>query len=495
MKNLLSFIIIVFILTAVRCRWPLDNPSDSRALRYTVESEAQIEVSGIGPFFQFDTAFFKGGVSSRAVENDGLISRYLWDFGNDGEIDTILKKKAILGVPLRKLGTYSVALELVDRLGYKSKDVASIMVLPSFNLQILLPDIDISIDSTCAFYTQNQYTMRPVVLMGRYFTYRNKSESMELGDFIFEFLRNLTGTLDYNTLSNPYKTSFSNGVYTLSNGSLTMKAAFHYGPGIDGHNEDDTIRHDLFNPRSYIKSFGAQLSAPYYSYEPGPLWDLTSGFKVDVSDRLKPQVSLDIAIGDLKFSGFREVEGRYTLTAAPVDTSSLTAPAFDAILFDYHGLAAIKPLRIADIESIVQNDSLEIDMSGSQIVSDSFPMTFTIEDNEDTARYSYNFLLNQLMLQQRVRFGNSGGDRKIQGSYSAQSQISVNQFSLLNSYFSGVYSTTEADTACFFCDSDLTLQFGDLYFDSPQRGFFTFISDRYTYHFTMRDGLVLPSGQ
>ena len=274
-------------------------------------------------------------------------------------------------------------------------------MLPSFNLEILLPEIDLSIDSTCAFYTQNEYTMRPVVLMGRYFTYRNKTESMELGDFVFELLKNLTGTLDYNALSNPYQTSFSKGVYTLSNGSLTMKAAFHYGQGIDGHNEDDTVKYDLFDPRSYIKSINVQLSPPYFSYEPGPLWDLTSGFEVDVSTRLSPRVSLDIAIGKLKFSGFREVEGRYTLSASQIDTTNLSAPAFDAILFNYHGLASIKPLPIANIVSIVKSDSLEIDMSGSRIVSDSFPMAFTIEDDEDTIKYSYNFILNQLMLKRR----------------------------------------------------------------------------------------------
>lgn len=494
-KNPLLLFFIIFILTSLRCRWPLDNPSDSMASEYTEESKAEITVASKGPFFQFDTVYFDGGVSSKLVEDAGLVRRYLWDFGNDGQIDTVIRKRTRLGVPLKRPGTFSVALEVVDRLGYKSRDVASIIVLPSFNLEILLPEIDLSIDSTCAFYTQNEYTMRPVVLMGRYFTYRNKTESMELGDFVFELLKNLTGTLDYNALSNPYQTSFSKGVYTLSNGSLTMKAAFHYGQGIDGHNEDDTVKYDLFDPRSYIKSINVQLSPPYFSYEPGPLWDLTSGFEVDVSTRLSPRVSLDIAIGKLKFSGFREVEGRYTLSASQIDTTNLSAPAFDAILFNYHGLASIKPLPIANIVSIVKSDSLEIDMSGSRIVSDSFPMAFTIEDDEDTIKYSYNFILNQLMLKQKVRFGNSGGDRKIYGSYSAQSQMSVNRFSLLTSYFSGVYSTTEADTACFFCDSDLTSKFGDLYFDSPQRGSLTFVSDRYSYEFTLRDGVVLPTGQ
>jgi hypothetical protein len=71
-----------------------------------------------------------------------------------------------------------------------------------------------ALDSSCAFYTQSEYTMRPVVLFGRYLTYRNKSESMSTGNFVFELLKNLTGKLDYNTLSLPYKKGFKKQHHT-----------------------------------------------------------------------------------------------------------------------------------------------------------------------------------------------------------------------------------------------------------------------------------------
>ena len=108
---------------------------------------------------------------------------------------------------------------------------------------------------------------------------------------MFEFLKNLIGTIDYNALILPYKHSFSNGVYTIDNGELTMKAAFLYGSTVEGaHKENDTIRYNVFDPRSYIKSFDVKLSAPYYSYEKGPLWDLCSGFSVNTSNPLSPKL-------------------------------------------------------------------------------------------------------------------------------------------------------------------------------------------------------------
>ena len=100
-KNPLLLFFIIFILTSLRCRWPLDNPSDSMASEYTEESKAEITVASKGPFFQFDTVYFDGGVSSKLVEDAGLVRRYLWDFGNDGQIDTVIRKRTRLGVPLK----------------------------------------------------------------------------------------------------------------------------------------------------------------------------------------------------------------------------------------------------------------------------------------------------------------------------------------------------------------------------------------------------------
>lgn len=314
---------------------------------------------------------------------------------------------------------------------------------------------------------------------------------MELGNFIFELLKNLTGTLDYNALSMPSKTGFSSGVYTFSNGSLEMKAAFLYGPGIAGHNENDTIRYDLFDPRSYIKSFGVQLTSPYYKYEQGVLWDLTSGFSVDVSNPASPRISLNIAIGSLKFTGAREVQSRYTMSTEMLDSNQVTVPVVDPIAFRYHGLAKIDPFFVRDIVTMVQNDSLQIDMSGSTIVTDSFPAKFTVRTSTtDSSVLNILFMLTQTMLDQKVRFGNSGGTRKVIGSYSAESQLSVNDLSMVKSYFTGAYSTFAADTVTFFCDREMTSPFGMLLIDVPFTGYLTFVSERYEYQFTMKEGLI-----
>jgi hypothetical protein len=486
---------LAILLINAGCNWPLDNPSDRWSSDYTVKSEASISVNTKGPYYQFDTVSFTGGVTSLPVEKAALVRKYEWDFGNNGKIDTVLGTPATFRVPVYRSGSYSVAIRLTDKAGYISEHVATIFVLPRFKLDIILPTLNaelpsLTIDSSCAYYTQNEYTMRPAALFGRYLTYRNKSESMSTGNFVFELLKNFTGTLDYNTLSLPYKKGFKNGVYTLGNDSLSMNAAFLYGPATAGHNENDTILHDLFNPLSYIKSFKVQLSKPYYSYEAGPLWDLTSGFNVDVSNPLSPKLTLKIALNGVKFCGYRDVKSRYTMSAEMVDSNQIKASVFDAVLFNYHGIARIVPFQITIINSLVQNDSLEIDMTGSTIASDSFPMTFTLGRGLDTTTVRYNFLLNQRMLSHKVRFGNKGGNRKIFGSYGAESQLSVDKLSLINSYFNGVFSTSLADTASFYCDREMTSQFGNLYFDTPQSGYFTFVSDRYSYRFTMRDGVI-----
>jgi hypothetical protein len=497
----------------MECTWSLENPSDSNSEKYTVESKAFISVVGTGPYYQFDTITFKGGLTSSAVEKKGLVHRYEWDIGNDGRVDTVLYKTDVLKVVATDTGKLTVAIRLIDGAGYFSRNKVSISVISNTlkvpvdtpilipvdtsslktgtDIKILFPDVKIPMDTTCALYAQNEYTIRPVILMGKYFTYKNKTESMELGNFIFELLKNLTGTLDYNTLAIPSKTGFNNGVYTFNNGSLTMRAAFLYGAGIAGHRDNDTVKFDLFDPRSYIKSFSAQLSSPYYKYEQGPLWDLSSGFSVDVSNPLNPRITLNIAIGILKFTGARDVDSRYTMTTEMLDSNQLTVPMFDPIAFRYHGLAKIDPFFVKDIVHIVQNDSLQIDMTGSVIVTDSFPAKFTVHKSvTDSSELKILFMLTQTMLDQKVRFGNGGGNRKVIGSYAAQSQLTLNELSMVKSYFAGAYSTFAADTATFFCDRELSTSFGTLFFEVPRAGYLTFVSDRYSYQVTMKEGVV-----
>jgi hypothetical protein len=479
------------------CDWRLDNPSDSSAREFTVKSEATISVIDKGPYYQFDTVSFSGGITSQPVEDSSLVKKYDWDFGNDGTYDTTLYNSAVLKIPLYKQGTYTVSIKLTDDLGNTSRAVASLNVQPRFKADEVLfpdthnnPDINFQLDTTCAFYSQSQYTMKPVVLLGRYLTYRNKTESMNLGSFVFELLKNLTGTIDYRSLSLPYRKGFKNGVYTLQNDSLTMDAVFLWGSTSTGHNENDTIRYDLFAISSYIKSFNVTLNTPYYTYEKGPLWDLTSGFSVDVSNPLKPSYSFNIDLRELKFAGFRNVNSRYTMTAQMDQNNQITEPTFDAIAFKYHGQARIEPFHIKDIVPITQKDSFQIDMTGSEIVSDSFPINFYINNGTDTSAVKYNFMIDQLILDQIVFFGNSGGNRKVAGYYKARSQLSVDRYSLVNTFFAGIYSTVNADTAAFFCDQEMSSQFGGLYFDKPQSGYSTFISDRYGYQFVMKDGEI-----
>lgn len=488
-KYVLIYGIVTFgILLWMACSWPMENPSDSKSESYTEESKAFLSIVESKSYYQNDTISLIGGVTSSAVDKKGLVRRYEWDFGSDGTVDTIVFRNDTIQVPLRTTGLYSVRLQLVDGAGYVSKAEVTIPVIARVpDIRILFPDIENPFDENCALYAQNQYTIRPVVFMGKYFTYHNKTESIKLGNFVFELLKNLTGTIDYNTLVIPSKTAFRNGIYTFSNGNLTMNAAFLYGAGVTGHNENDTIRYDLFDPLSYVKSFGVQLTSPYYRYEQGPLWDLTSGFNVDVSNPLSPKISLNIAIGSLKFTGTRDVESRYTMSTEMIDSNQVIMPVFDPVAFRYHGLAKIDPFYIRDIVHLVQNDSFQIDMSGSVIVTDSFPVKFT---GVNSSGLEILFMLTQTMLDQKVRFGNRDGKMKVLGSYAAQSQLTMNELSMVKSYFSGVYSTFAADTVKFYCDREMYSQFGSMFIDVPQPGYLTFVSDRYSYRFTMKEGLV-----
>jgi hypothetical protein len=140
---------------------------------------------------------------------------------------------------------------------------------------------------------------------------------------------------------------------------------------------------------------------------------------------------------------------------------------------------------------MVENDSLQIDMTGSVIVTDSFPAKFTIHTTpSDSSVVKVLFMLTQTMLDQKARFGNGGGNRKVIGAYAAESQLTLNKLSMVKSYFKGAYSTFAADTANFFCDREMGSQFGTLYIDVPQMGYLTFVSNRYSYQFTMKEGVV-----
>ncbi|MBN1576177.1 MAG: hypothetical protein JW913_06495 [Chitinispirillaceae bacterium] len=464
------------LLLPCSCTGPLDNPSDSKSSKFTVESEATVSPIGGALCFQFDTVAFRGGLTSERVEKAGLVKEYAWDFGNDGDYDTILTGSDTSRMRLTEAGVYSIAVRLRDGLGNTSRATTTILVMPT-------------IETACAFYSQNEYTMRPVLLLGRYLTFRNKTESMTLGNFIFELLKNLAGTLDISVLTLPLKRSFDGGVYTIGNDSITISAVFHYGPGVEGHAENDTIRDDLFNPQSYVRSFRVQTSAPYYSYEQGPLWHLAGGFSVDVSNPLNPKYSFTIAMADLKFSCYREVRSRYTMSSEISDTGVMYS-TFEEFLFNYHGIARIRPFRVGNIEKLLQTDSLEIDMAGSQIATDSLPMTFTWAHLRDTLRGTIDFNMTQTILEQPVRFGNSGGRLKVLGSYAAQSEMSINDKTYANIHFSGTYSTAAADTARFYCEEERVNRFGTLYFDVPEQGWSTFVSERYNYRFTLRQSLV-----
>ncbi|NLL14649.1 MAG: hypothetical protein GX267_14695 [Fibrobacter sp.] len=493
--SLLILICCLFTIVINGCIWSLDNPSDSHSNEYTVKSEASISIESEGPFYQNEEILVWGGVKSKPVEESGLVCQYQWDFGNDGTVDTVLYKSSLLKVPLKQSGKYSISLHLYDALGYVSSAAVHLDVSTPKDWEIdLFSILDVLLDSNCAFYSQSEHTMRPVVMMGRYLTYKNKTESMSLGSFVFEFLKNLIGTIDYNALILPYKHSFSNGVYTIDNGELTMKAAFLYGSTVEGaHKENDTIRYNVFDPRSYIKSFDVKLSAPYYSYEKGPLWDLCSGFSVNTSNPLSPKITLDIDLQSLKFTAFREIQGRYTLSAQELDPGGMISYShFEMIPFRYHGLARINPFYIKDVISLVQNDSLEIDMSGSIIETDSFAIKFKYADGTILNDKSFNFFVRQQMLDQLVRFGNSGNNYKVTGSYTAECQLSVNVFALVSSFFKGSYSTTGNDTASFYCDRELQSHFGTLYFAVPQENYMTFISERYSYQFSIMQGTILP---
>ena len=81
-------------------------------------------------------------------------------------------------------------------------------------------------------------------------------------------------------------------------------------------------------------------------------------------------------------------------------------------------------------------------MSGSIIETDSFAIKFKYAYVTILNDKSFNFFVRQQMLDQLVRFGNSGNNYKVTGSYTAECQLSVNAFTC-KQLLKGSYSTTE----------------------------------------------------
>ncbi len=470
-------IVLLPALMFISCIGPLNNPSDSLADAFETESRAFVD--RVSPFMAAtgDTVVFLGGVTSEAVERAGLVTSFGWDLDNDGVVDTVLAGTDTLKMVYDSVGLASVRVILTDDLGETSE--ADTMVYLGWS-------------DECPVYAQFPITMIPVLHLGNYITYRNKTESLAFGTLLYEFVKNLVGTINPGTLTLPVRSSFSDGIYTLSNDSISCRAVFHYGTTGEGYSELDTIKHNLFEPSSYVSGISAANSFPWYTIEKGPLWHLVSDTTIDLSNPGSPTVSFAIDLTEVYLSAYREVSDDYMMGFEMTPDGVITGGFVDSYLFHYHGKAKFLPTRVKTIPPLVLSDSLAFDLSGSEISSRTIPLHFKVTDNGNTYEDSIRLDLGirQVMIDQVVRFGVSESNRRVTGTYSAVSRFAPFDKEVVRLFFTGNYSTAEKDTARFFCDESMTNQFGVLCFDTPDERSLTFESETYGYSFVIPDGFV-----
>lgn len=470
-------ILLCSAFACMSCIGPLNNPSDSLADAFETESRAFVRRVSPGLVGTGDTVAFHGGVTSEAVERARLVTSFGWDLDNDGEVDTMLEGTDTLKLVFDTVGPAKVRIILSDDLGERSESESAVYVGWS---------------GECPVYAQFGITMIPVLHLGNYMTFRNKTESLAFGTLIFELTKSLVGTINPHTLTLPVEASFHNGVYTLSNDSISCRAAFHYGTSGEGYNELDTIKHNLFDPLSYVTGITGTNSFPWYQIDKGPLWELVTDTTIDLSRPGSPKISFGIDLTEVYLSAYREVSDDYTMGFELSPEGFPTGGYVDSYLFGYRGKAAITHLKVKEIPGTVLSDSLNIDLSGSQISSRTIPIYFRFTDEGNTYEDTipFNLGIDQVMIDQVVRFGMSGSNRRVTGTYSAVSRFAPFDDKSIDLFFAGTYSTAQKDTALFFCDASMTDQFGVLYFDDPDEHSLTFESEKYGYSFVIPDGLV-----
>jgi len=472
----------------VGCEREWDNPSDPQVKSYEVKSEAFIRVLGDGRPQVGDTLRIIGGLTSPPVEDKGLVVDYDWDLDGDGIVDTTLHSTDTLALVAFGLGRHQMALTLTDRAGFKNMARVEYQTYPNWNG---LFDVDFNAkayDSTCPIYAQEPVLMRLALTASQFTVEKNREEGIGAADFAIKLAQALTGSAFPLTVLQGFDFSFSKGVYRFRNDGFDLDLSFHYGAGISGHTEGDTVMANLFSLDSYVKNIDVSVLPPSLHYQPGPLASLIDGeIAVDIEDIVHPHFDFKVDFNRLRFSFFRQSRSLLVLSNAEITLAN----AFFFTL--YEGKARLAPIYPPEIIRLYGRDSLAFDFSGTQISSPELPIrwTYSLDGKQDSG--IYRLALEQEFLRQSYRFGDAGGVQKVFGDYQAVNRLGE-QGDLQEVFFQGNYSSTSSDSARFFCQESMAAEemFGQSTFETETPGRGRFLSGRFEYGFSFPFSTVEP---
>jgi hypothetical protein len=381
-------------------------------------------------------------------------------------------------------GDRKLMLGLTDKAGFRDAASLAYRVHPKLGSLFRLKRYD----SACPAYAQEPVLMRLAVAMSHFTHEQTKADGIGTADFALKLARALTGTGFPLGLLDGFEYGFSEGRYRFKAGAFTLDAAFHYGPGMAGHAEGDTIRSNLFALRSYISGSSFTVLPPSFKYTKGPLAELIDGnIAVDIDDPENPEFDFKVDFNRIRFSFSRESRTLLVLSNAEITLAN-------ALLFTlYEGKAKIAPVYPGDVIRLYGQDSLELDFSGTKASSPELPLAWAYEAGgiKDTAVYKLSLV--QETVRQKYRFGEADGVKKVFGTYAAVNRLGENG-DLQALYFSGGYSSTAPDSARFFCAEPMEEKdfFGTAAFETERQGRGRFQAQRYEYEFTFPYSTVEP---
>lgn len=476
--------LVLTVLFLAGCLRDFGNPSDPEAQGYMSRSRVFLERLEEREPVEGDTVRLRGGVTSSAVEAAGLVREFAWDLDGDGDYDTTLDGTDTLAFRAGEFGSHSVGLRLTDKAGFQEETTTEFRVHPGLPRLFEAPRYD----TGCPVYAQEPALMRLVLAMSHFATERTREEGIGATDFILKLARALTGTAFPVGLLDGFDYSFSRGVYHFESGSLFFDVAFHYGPGMPGQAEGDTIRADLFDVGSYVRNIRVTGFPPVLRWDRGPLADLVQGdIKVDADDFENPTLDFRVDFNRVRLSLSRGIRTPLVLANAEI---TLANALFFAL---FEGRARLAPLYPGDVAERYGRDSLELDFAGTRVTSPDLPIRwrYTVNGASDSAVYRVS--LRQETLRQIYRFGDAGGVRKVFGEYSAVNRLDAGAGEE-EVYFQGSYSSTAPDSARFHCKEAMAErdEYGQAAFETESKGRGHFASKRYSYAFGFPYSTVEP---
>lgn len=380
-----------------------------------------------------------------------------------------------MSIRVKPMEIVTVSTTLIDTLTYPHIDTIPAPIgqiyLPVFPSIPGFPNID---GGECAFFTTDSSLMRTTLNFYDVMWEQTRSDGLEAIKFVEKLVSDIIGYSIITLVGGDYSYTFNNGIYLFSSSTgFKISCAFHYGAGIGGHAENDTIRANLFLAKSYISGLKGTLTSPFYSYTEGPLFDLLDG-NVQIDKSLN--VSFTVNFSKLKISFSRATVHESASLPIYVVNDSIGLPVTQT------SYARMAPVYMLDFADLFHKDSILINHDGSSMSSKPVALNVIFRSDSTFRKATYSFTIQQKMDTQRTAYGDHNGILKLSGNYAATATLGFNNFPN-STFFTGRYSSAVHDSSWFYCDKQLTNEFGTLFFGETSDSVGIFNSKKYNYAF------------